>query len=26
MAGQRTRPQVVRCITSDCALSHSYSE
>jgi hypothetical protein len=26
MTGQRTRPEVVRCITSDCRLWHSYSE
>jgi hypothetical protein len=26
MAGQGTRRQVVRCITSDCSLWHSYSE
>jgi hypothetical protein len=26
MIGQRTRPEVVRCITSDCSLWHSYSE
>jgi hypothetical protein len=26
MTGQRTRPEVVRCITSDCSLWHSYSE
>jgi hypothetical protein len=26
MTGQTTRPEVVRCITSDCSLWHSYSE
>jgi hypothetical protein len=26
MTGQRTRPEVVRCITSDCNLWHSYTE
>jgi hypothetical protein len=26
MTGQRTRPEVVRCIASDCSLWHSYSE
>jgi hypothetical protein len=26
MTGQRTRPEVVRCISSDCRLWHSYSE
>jgi hypothetical protein len=26
MSGQRTRPEVMRCITSDCSHWHSYSE
>ena len=26
MTGQRTRPEVVRCISSDCRLWYSYSE
>lgn len=26
MSGQRTKPEVVRCITSDCSHWHSYSE
>lgn len=26
MTGRRTRPEVVRCIASDCSLWHSYSE
>jgi hypothetical protein len=26
MSGQRTRPEAMRCITSDCSHWHSYSE